>query len=195
MEIKLAKRPTKGRKKKYIPRPMPLNEMRYKTSWTVANLSSGTTGIIASVAAPTIANSSEYSTVASLFTEVRLIRATLVIAPVQSSASGPMHSYLEVGTNMIMNATTFTTPTAFSSVQNTTKKRTYSSASTKIMYYKMAVPPNLEFANIAADAPATVTPWAGSPGAILLYGEGFTNSDAYFRLSFQDVVYHLRGRQ
>jgi len=58
----------------------------------------------------------------------------------------------------------------------------------------MVVPKGLDFANFASDAPATPTPWAGSPGVIAVWGNGFTAATAFFE-AFCEGSWILRGRQ
>jgi len=52
----------------------------------------------------------------------------------------------------------------------------------------------LEFANLSADSPGTVTPWAGSPGAVLMFSDHLTNSINYM-IGTWSGVWMLRGRQ
>lgn len=169
--------------------------MFYKTSWTAGTLSAGTTGIIATSLSPSIASSSEYSGLQTFFNEVKIVSATLLFTTIQSTASGPKQGRIMIGTNMLANYTTFTTPTSYVSVQNLARKVTISSSEIKPVRYRFLVPKNLEYSSLTADAPSTPTPWAGTPGAVYIYGDGFTNSDAYYTVDWENVIFHLRGRQ
>lgn len=157
-------------------------------------MQSGTTGTMASWTAGSIIHSSEYSVISSLFNEVRLRRLTAIIGPTQSANGTINHGTLIVGTNMIENESTGSTPGAYSDVQNLTKMQRISTLGVREVRYRVALPRRLEFASVASDAPNPPTPWAGSPGAFKWYGEGFTPSTVYFTLHFE-AIYDLRGRQ
>lgn len=187
-------RKNKPRKLVSVPRAMRTNEMIYRTSWTATSLSSGTTGTLSSWTDGSIIHSSEYSIVSSLFNEVRLKTATFIFTPTQSANGSVNHFALVVSTNMLLNANTGSDPGSYTDVQNQTRPVRLSSLSVAPLRYRFPVPRNLEFANIAADAPDPPTPWAGSPGIIRWYATGGTASTVYFNLHV-DAVYHLRGRQ
>jgi len=95
---------------------------------------------------------------------------------------------------MDANANSLSAPTTWSGVQNTVNPLEVFSANrvngTRI---ELKLPSYLEFSNIASDAPATPTPWAGSPGAWYIFGDGFSNSTAYFIVQVQ-AMWQLRGR-
>ena len=171
-----------------------LNTMLLRTSWSSGVLGTGTTGTMSSWTAPSIANCSEYSVVQSLFTEVRLIRATFIFTPTQAANGTVSHGALVIGTNMLENQTTGQNPTGYIDVQNTTHPVRISSLSVRPLTYNMSIPGGLEYASITADAPDPATPWAGSPGVVKWYGAGFTASTIYFQLHLE-AVYALRGRQ
>jgi len=206
MEIKTSKttprraRAEKGRKrstKTKMPYTSPMvNQMWYTSSWTVTSLASGTTGAISSAIGVTIQSSSEYSALSTIFSQIRLHRATLMIGtriPNDSSVT-TSHARILIGTRMDANANSLSAPTTWSGVQNTVNTKELSSYnrynSTSV---ELKVPSNLEHANINADAPATPTPWAGSPGAWYIYGDGFTNSTVYFTVIVK-AMWHVRGR-
>jgi len=189
---KKASRKTR-RKTAAIPQS-PVNTMVYKTSWTSGAMTSGTTGAISYISSPSIVNTSEYSVIQALFTEVRLISFKVMLTPTQPVNGSVNHSRLVMGTNMLMNQSVNTAPTSFSSVENTTHVRFVMTAQVRQQMYDMVVPKGLEYANIVGDAPSPVTPWAGSPGLMVFYGDGLTASTVYFQVNFT-AVYGLRGRQ
>jgi len=95
---------------------------------------------------------------------------------------------------MFMNFTNMTNPTAFTDVQNATNPRRVATYQVRIYTYRMPVPPGLEYAPINNDAPATSIPYAGSPGAVRIFGNGFSNTTNYFDVDVE-AVWMLRGRQ
>jgi len=173
-----------------------LNERFYKSSYSEATLSSSTAGAITSSIGVSIANSSEYSLLTSQYTEVKLVRARLKIMsrrPLDSSVTA-LTARIGIGTNMIMNNTTFTLPSSANDVNNLPDVAFYMSCAIVPRTKELIVPKDLMYSNLTADAPATVTPWAGSPGTFQVYGSGFTPSLDYFIIQL-DVIWHLRGRQ
>lgn len=176
------------------PRSIPLNEMMYQTRWEVGTLSSGTLGTISSAASPSIQSSSEYSVLQNLFTEIKLIRATFIFTGRTQSLSTTAQSRLWVGTNFIMTASTFTAPTSVTGVQNLTRVVQVPTNTVRPLRYRFPVPPNLEHSNITQDSPSTATPWAGSPGMVLMWGDQMTTSTIYYVVDVE-AVFHLRGRQ
>ncbi len=172
----------------------PVNTMVYRTSFQLGPLSSGTTGAMAESFGLSISSSSEYSTLQNIFTEVRLISAVIRFAAVQSNGSTTTQGIVWIGTNLVMNGTTFTLPSAVSNVSNCTRALTFPTNIVRPFIYVVPVPPALEFSNLTADAPATVTPWAGSPGVVQMWADHLTNSTAYLMASMQ-CTYLLRGRQ
>ncbi len=169
-----------------------VNVMLYQTSWTTADLSSSTAGVIASTVAPSIQNSSEYSSLQSFFRQIKLKAFQVIVTCIHPSTRSVDQTVI-IGTDMQQNETTVVTPSTPANVENHTNVKFYSSSALTPLVYNMPVPANLEYAGISADAPSPETPWAGSPGAILIYGSGFTPSLAYFRLHLK-AVYVLRGR-
>jgi len=185
----------RGRRGRNGPRAIALNEMMYSTRWEYGGLSTGTAGTIAQGnCSPSIQNSSEYSVLQNLFTEVKLVRAVVVFTGQAQSLTTVVQSRLWVGTNMIFTAATFTTPTSVTNVQNLTKVVQVPSNLVRSYRYRFPVPPGLEFSNITQDSPTTATPWAGSPGNVVWWGDGFTVSQAYYRVDVE-AVFHMRGRQ
>lgn len=168
-----------------------VNTMILKASWTQTALSSGTTGTIAYTTSPSIQNASEYSVLQNLFTEIRLLKAKVTLTSENFTSAQGM---LVMSTNMNQNLNNMTNPTSFVDVENQTKARVVSTYQVTPLIYQMPVPPRLEFSTITNDAPATSTPYAGSPGAVRFYASGLTNSTSYFQILIT-CIYELRGRQ
>jgi hypothetical protein len=184
--VKKAKR-RKGRLGLALP---PLGLFMMESRWDYGQVSSNTSGNIAKGdISPSVSYASEYSALQSLFTEVKLIAATIVFSPVQTQGSGNFNGPVMVGTNLIFNGTTNTAPTNYSFVQNLENKKEFSVISTesKPFYYRMPVPKDLEFSAITNDIPSTATPYAGSPGTVCIFGGSLTASTGYIRV-------HVIGR-
>jgi len=196
IKISRSKRTAKRRGKPSYPRSLGYNEMMYKTSWTQSALAAGTTGTISASISPSIQNSTEYSTMQSIFTEVKLLKFIVNFTPTQSTNGIVNHSNTVVGTNMVMNLNVFTPPTAYLGVENSSNVVTFNTAAVRVLRYRAKVPPRgeLDFANIVADAPNPVTPWAGSPGAVLVFAANLTSSTVYYQVNCY-AWFHLRGRQ
>lgn len=171
------------------------NQMSYSWSFDFGVVSANTSGTISlGDISPSIQNSSEYSTVSSLFTECRLVRCTVRIVPQVGTAALVTGSVM-MGTQMASNLNTFTAPTQFSNVQNLagTFVIPVGPFINRTFRYNMVVPRRLEYSSITSDAPATVTPWAGSPGVVQMFGQDLTASASYIQI-FVDVTHMLRGR-
>jgi len=172
------------------------NEIIFKSRWNYGQLSTGTSGVLsASDISPSISNSSEYTPLQSIFTEVRLVSFKAMFGP--SNQSGSATITVVLGTNLLANKAVHTsTPLAATDVQNLEKKRQFqASQGHPVIYeYKMPVPPRLDFTNITADAPSPQQPWAGSPGCIYVYAAHGTVSSGYLDV-WCEARWHLRGRQ
>lgn len=194
--------PKKGQKKSgkrtsnKLPRGMRWNQMFYRTQWEFGVLTSTTSGNISvSSISPSIQSSSEYSVLQNLFTEIRLLSCVVTFTSVQlTPTAGTLHGHLWVGTNMVFNYATNTPPMSVTSVQNLSGPRKLSTYSVKPTSVQLVVPPSLEFTNIVADAPTLPSPWAGSPGCMVVWSDNLSASIAYFRVDVM-AKYHLRGRQ
>jgi len=168
--------------------------------WDAGTISSNTLGNISVSTSASVANSSEFSALQTTWTEVRLRCFRVTITPIQNINSLVQHDKLIFGTNMVFNQTTFTLPTGTVSVQNLTKPETcLSSALDKPYTYVVQVPSNLGYLSIGTsastgDSPSVPTPFAGSPGAMVIWGDRFTSSTAYFQLE-SEAIWQLRGRQ
>lgn len=178
-----------------IPRNPGLNAMVYKTRFEFSSaVDSSTSGTIAvGSISPTIQRSSEYSILQSLFTECKLLKASVIFSAKAQSLSTITQGRVMIGTNMIFTSATYSDPSSINQVQNLTNPRTFSTNSVRPYVYPMPVP-NLEFSNITADSPSTPTPWAGSPGCVVIWADGLTPSTAYLQIDLI-CTYWLRGRQ
>lgn len=193
MDTKGTKIKRKGPRRS-IPKSLPVNEVIYRCSWTGPLLSSGTAGSISTSSLGfTISNSTEYSALSTIYSEVRLLSAKVCITP-RGANSLTNISRIMGGYHVEYNSTTNTAPTQFSSVANTQKRFTVCSNITRPFIYKVPVPKNLEFTAINADCPTLPTPFAGSPGVIMIYGTNFQASVDYFTMDYLDVTYHVKGR-
>jgi len=191
-------KPKKGGKRKGggLPRTPMLDQMCQRHTWDYGVLTSGTTGIISfSDMSPSISNFTEYSVLSSLFTEVKLLSAFAEFAPLDNISSSHAQGLLYVGTNMGFNKNSNTTPTSVSQVENLNLMKTVSTSIVRPVRVRMKVPKGLDFTLITADAPATETPWAGSPGCIVgISGSGtLANSVRYFYVRFT-AIHWFRGR-
>jgi len=192
-KLSRSKRKNLGRTSTRIPRMPAPNEMVLKTAWSHAALSSGTAGTLSDYIAPSIVSTNEYSTIGSLFTEVKLLACQIHLTSRNPYATGTTSTTVTCGTRYDVNSSTASAPTTIDNVINSTHVVDFTTASNLVFRYSMAIPGALEFAVLAADAPNPATPWAGSPGAVLFYGTGMANSTSYFDVRVY-AAYHLRGR-
>jgi len=176
-----------------MPRGPPTNEMMYLTRWTNSNLSANGSGVISANVCQSIQLSSEYSSISNIFQTVKLVRWKVILSPIQASSSSDAQNALYCGTNWTQNYTTNTAPSNFNAVQNLQGFRTVFSGSVRPISVAGRVPPALEPSIINADAPSTPIPYAGSPGVMAFYGDGFTDSAGYFAV-IVEAVYYLKGR-
>lgn len=183
------------KRKQAVPRRLPSNEMIIESRWNYGQITSGTAGLISAAdISPSIANSVEYSTLQALFNEVRCLTCTVSFGPTVTTTAGV--GMLLVGTQMQANQTTHdSTPLSVTQVINLDRKKEYviGSSQIRIHHYRMKVPRGLEFSSITADAPATVTPYAGSPGCVYIYAAALTANVVYMNI-YVTTRHHLRGR-
>jgi len=183
----------RGRTSTRVPRMPAPNQMVLKTAWSHAALSSGTAGTLSDFIAPSIVSTNEYSTVTSLFTEVKLIACEIHFTSRNPYATGTTSTTVTCATRYDVNNSTAVAPTTLDNVINSTHVADFTTASNRVFKYRMSIPRGLEYSAIAADAPNPATPWAGSPGAVLFFGTGMANSTAYFDVRVY-AAYALRGR-
>jgi len=177
------------------PRGMAINSLLLKGSWYYGPLSTSTSGTISrGNISPSISSSSEYSVLQSLFTELRLVAATIVFTPTTQTSSTLVQGRMIIGTNMLFNGTTFTTPTSATNVQNTTHVVDLDTYGVRSFRYNMVVPTSLEYLSITGDIPTIPAPFAGSPGCVCVWADNLTVSTNYFQVDIH-AIWHLRGRQ
>ncbi len=99
-----------------------------------------------------------------------------------------------MGTDMRMNATTFTLPTQYSDIVNASDRKLFIRTTPGVITFTRQVPRNLLFTNIADDSPTLPVPNAGSPGIVLMYGEGNVVSGTQTTIPIVTCTYILRGR-
>ncbi len=192
METKIAQKPR--RPKKSSPKKcLILNEMKYKYRREIGNLTSTASGNITSFVGFSIQGSTEYSNLSAIFTTVKLLNVTVTITPLIPTSTASAHSRIILSTRWDNNENTAANPANIDGVQNGNKVQTMLSSSIRPLVYRPPLPKSLDFAAIGSDAPSTVTPWAGSPGAVMIWGNGFSNSTLYFKVDMEGV-YHVRGR-
>jgi hypothetical protein len=169
-----------------------LNQIFVKSQWSLTDLSSGTTSALSFTASPSIQNSTEYSILQSLFTEVRLLRAVFKFTPVQTN-SAVLHTRLALGTNGLQNGTTFTQPTSFTQINNLANSQDVFTGSKIIFHYEMSVP-QTDFLSLVGDIPTIPDPERGSPGMVVGWSGAVTTATTYFNVNVI-VVHQLRYRQ
>jgi hypothetical protein len=179
------------------------NVMVYTATWFCGVVQSGTSGIInttstSSIASTqqwgaTIQNSTEYSSLNNIFSEIRLLSAQWVFSAIQSVGSTQPAGAIVGGTHMGFNSNAVPTVTTVSGAENLTNRAIINTNVVRPFVYSLAVPSALEFSRLDSDAPATVTPWAGSPGYCTFYGTAFGNSQNYFQV-YATARWVLRGR-
>ncbi len=201
MDRKQATRKTRGKQPKQsfapIPRQLPTDTMTLRTSWTLAAISSGTSGQISSSVSASIQNSSEYSVLASLWREVKLVACDVKFFfyyPYVNSGTNQATSLLICGTDMRMNGTTFTPPTQYIDVINLSDRQLFCRTNPNLINIRRTVPRNLEYTNIAEDCPTLPIPYAGSPGVLQIYGDGAVVSGVQTTQLVVTCTYMLRGR-
>jgi len=177
------------------PKGLPINSMFVKSSWYFGALNTGTSGTISRGSiSPSVSFSSEYSVYQNLFTEVKLLACTVVFTPTTMTESALVQGRLIVGTNMLFNGTTFTAPTSATNVQNTAHPIDLCTYGVRPVRYHMVVPKSLEYSSITGDIPSVPTPFAGSPGCVVVWGDNLTVSTNYFQVDIH-AIWHFRGRQ
>jgi len=188
-----AKKERSFRKLRIARPPSDGNVIPYKMQFSLT-LTAGTTGMISYAISPSISQSSEYSVIQALYTEVKLLRCRMIFTSLVAIYATDSHGRLIISTNMLMNLNAYTAPTNIAAVQNQKRVKKILTLQIAPQKYNMYIPKSLEYANIVADAPSTVTPWAGSPGVVLIYSQNLTNTVPYFLVDVE-CWYSLRGRQ
>ncbi len=181
-----------------IPRNIPTDTLVVRSSRTEAALSSGTDGTVSASISATIALTSEYSNFSSLYREVKLMAQAVQFffyyPYVNSGSTSNVTTTWCLGTDMRMNATTYTPPTQYLDVYNTADRRLFARTNPQLITFKRRVPRNLEFTNIADDSPTLPIPYAGCPGVVQVYSTGNVPSVQQTTIIMVTTTYMLKGR-
>ncbi len=164
--------------------------------YNYGEVSSGTSGVLSAAdISPSVSLMSEYSTLQSLFGEIKLLACTVVFTNACTSAS--VNGRLMIGTQMQASLGSHaSTPLSASQVENLSQVRYINlgySVFDRPFYYRMVVPRSLEYSSITSDSPNPPTPWAGSPGIVYIFGDGLSASFQYLKV---DIIatYALKAR-
>jgi len=160
-----------------------------RTSYTfrmvaASNISSSAGGVIALAisCSPTTTTFQTYSSLSALFTEVRLVGASLSLfnqdPHSDGYSTGPVKSVVAISYN---DSYVNTTPGSVLGVLEDAQGRYHSLSQTKVDIFNAKVPRDREYADVASPAPG---PYAGCTGQFSLYNSGLTASTIY-------MVYHL----
>ncbi len=175
-----SKQPTRKRVQKLppVPRTIKTDSAILRSAFALAPINTDTSGVaISTVVGASISQTSEYAAMGSLFKEVRLLAfeiklGFLYVHNNDSKGYNP-GTMVVMGTDPTMNTNNSSDPTSYNDVQNRPDVQYYISNKEGIIRKRMRVAPNLEFLPLTADAPTTPTPFAGSPGVIAIYGNGW----------------------
>jgi len=163
-----------------------------RSSWTTNPLITSTTGTLSASYSASVAYSPEYSAISTLYTTVKLVAFRVTLIPKQSSTA-TVHDNILVATHASYNGTTYVLPTDAKGVENTQAMVQYHSGSARPLHYYMWLPKTVEYTNLTEDSPVDPTPYAGSPGAVVIFGERLTPSTTYLAIQLT-AVWLLRGR-
>jgi hypothetical protein len=164
-----------------------------QSQWEYGLLQSSTSGTIAAGnISPSIQNSTEYATMASIWNEVKLVAFKVTFTPKLQTVQNLTNDKLFIGTNFQFNNTTFTTPSGSSQVENLQQPAIICTYGTRPYTYYMKVP-LLSYSIINADSPATPTPWAGSPGTVVVWADNLDITHNYMSVTCH-AIWLLRGR-
>lgn len=190
------RKPRKGGKKKgnpmslaWLKQPI-LDSFLLKTGLDLGAQSSGTSGTISSTVAPSFTTFTEYSAVSALFTEVKLVKCVLEIAPVNPYLlTAHWTTKIDVGWNPLFNHTTYTNPSSITEVINLSPHVVIPLG--KAVLTNVPGMPKISLYGNIADVDPKVS--VGDCGAWVIYGTGLTASTAYFTATLH-AVYSFRGR-
>lgn len=161
------------------------------SAWSWGNLTSGTAGTLATTISCSFAtHASEYSAVSSLFGESRLLRAVMVLTPVNPQTDvSRISGNIQVGWNPNMNETKYTTPASFAGVINLAGWKAISTA----QLTPTEVPANVKHHDYDIITSADPLVGRGDCGVWVVYGTGLTNSLTYFQV-YIHAQFAFRGR-
>lgn len=161
-----------------------------KTAWTAGLLSTNSTGTISSTIATSFYSfATEASPIASLYTESLLVKAVLVLAPINPNYTTRTHGKIDVGWNPAFNAITFSNPTVPQNIINLGNWTILNTSKLTVTY----IPDNSKnyVWNILTDTNPQVS--RGDCGAWVCFGSGLTASTDYFSAQVH-CIFKFRGR-
>ena len=94
---------------------------------------------------------------------------------------------------MTFTASTYALPTAYSAVLNLRNPLSENTWRNTPFTYSYRIP-SVDHSLITADSPTTPTPWAGSPGALVIFADDLSVTTTYYRVNATGV-WHVRSRQ
>lgn len=160
------------------------------STWDSGLLSSGTTGVIATTRpASFVASATEYTPVSSLYTEIKLLRAVLVITAINPRSATNVEGKLVVGWNPAFSSSSFLTPSGFASVNNLAGWKVIPSA--KVNPTECPAYVQTSVYNLISNT--TPLPDTGDCGSFVLYSDVLTPSTNYFTTSMH-CTFAFRGR-
>jgi len=173
-------KPQRSKKKVWSTRwihQAPTDSMSLMTSWDFGLLTASTAGIISTTKSPSFATyATEFSAVSSLFSEIRLVRAVLVVNAINPRSTTNIHGKVSVGWTQTFNVTTASNPATIASVINLSGFRYLETA--RVQHYEIpAYTNNHVWAAISSTNPAVD---AGDCGSWFFYSDVLTNNVNYF---------------
>ncbi len=198
-DVKTQKRnPARRRRRRTatIPRQPRIAETIIPVGWTNSSISTGTSGAISTTFGLSCQEATEYTSLANLFQEVKLVSASWTFISGRPTDTVTASLQVFMAFDVRYNSNTATAPASRDAVlHNNTWKVWNPIGAVKTFTY---VAPSkqlrdLDFTKIDADAPTLPTPFAGSPGVLMLYADSGAVSTGYATLLTQ-ASYWVRGR-
>ncbi len=155
---------------------------------TTTGLRSASSGIAALAATFDPTSFTDYSSVASMYGEIRIRKARITLVPYRSNTTSDVYKGIAIATDMSL---TTTTPTVGSDVWSIEGCRVWYSASTGQAQSFEAKIPAMSWASTASPAPG---PYAGCYGQFSLYGQDFATSQTVFQW-YLECEYEVRNRR
>jgi len=164
--------------------------MAIMSSWDFGLLTASTAGIISTTKSPSFSTyATEFSAVSSLFSEIKLLRAVLVINAINPRSTTNIHGKVSIGWTQTFNVTTASAPATIASVINLSGFRYLETA--RVQHYEIpAYTNNHVWAAISSTNPAVD---AGDCGSWFLYSDVLTNNANYFSCQCH-CMYAFKGR-
>jgi len=168
----------------------PTDSMQLMTSWDFGLLTASTAGIISTTKSPSFATyATEFSAVSSLFSEIKLLRAVLVVNAINPRSATNIHGKATIGWTPTFNVTTASAPATIASVINLSGYRYLETA--RVQHYEIpAYTNNHVWAAISSTNPAVD---AGDCGSWFVYSDVLTNNANYFSCQAH-CLYAFKGR-